>query len=176
MDFNIPGSEGPRLFCKNEYSEIKSYTTFLLQFSQHSCIWPVPPLTFQVRSARNNMGKKSPFLYLQCVGGNGILLQVRVFFPQSERQCKNIPPYVPLCLFCVFPLPVRWDHITYLDLCPLNKGSILGNICWKCFWRGTFIYCWYLRKKVIVNSWKGIFRICILVVSMGMRRKAIAEA
>lgn len=32
------------------------------------------------------------------------------------------------------------------------------------------------EKKVIVNSWKSIIRTCTIIVSMGMRRKAIAEA
>jgi len=32
-----------------------------------------------------------------------------------------------------------------------------------------------LRKKVIVNSWKGITRACTLAVSVGMREKETGE-
>lgn len=48
MNFNVPENEGPRVLWEIEYSESKSCTSFLLKFSQHSYIWPVPPLTFQV--------------------------------------------------------------------------------------------------------------------------------
>lgn len=98
------------------------------------------------------------------------------FSPQSERQCKNTPFYITLCLFYVFPLPVPWDLITYLDLCTLNKGRILRNICRKKFLKGNFHLLSVFGKKVIVNGWKGIIRTCTIVMSVGMRRKVIADA
>lgn len=106
MNFNVTESEGPRILWQIEYSVSESCSSFLPQCSQHSCVSPVPPLAFQVCTDQQEiMWKKLAIFFTgnpTCWREGFFFSGQKFIFPQSERQCKNIPPYATSCLFYFF--------------------------------------------------------------------------
>lgn len=76
--------------------------------SDQYCLW----FSRSAQISKKWDGKKWQFFYLQP------FLQVKSsgFFPNVKGNAK-IYHFRHLCVFSIFPLPVPWDLIIYLDLC-----------------------------------------------------------